>query len=188
MPGGVRLADFLAHSAHSPAHEEKSQQPQFHLRVVDGLTLTPTLFLSRNRNKPLFSRAIHRKEDFLASIEASNMTSRGRGRPGARPAPEPSAAPGGRRSARGQPPQQAQQQDNIDSQIDPAITGDTTGSMAPPPPPTAKKGRSQSEENAHVKDIPRRGARPAASQAASVASINSVPTSSQDLQSEWRGL
>lgn len=168
--------------------KKNHNNPQFHLRVVDGSTLTPTLLLSRNRDKTLFSRAIHRKEDFLASIEASNMTSRGRGRPGARPAPEPSAAPGGRRSARGQPPQQAQQQDNIDSQIDPAITGDTMGSMAPPPPPTAKKGRSQSEENAHVKDIPRRGARPPASQAASVASINSLPTSSQDLQSEWRGL
>ncbi|KAK1825742.1 hypothetical protein QBC39DRAFT_387227 [Podospora conica] len=114
------------------------------------------------------------------------MTSRGRGRHGPRSSAEPVAAPGGRRSARGQqPPQVQEEQDSIESQIDPAITGDTTGSMAPPPPPTAKKARSQSQENAHAKDIPRRGARPAASQAASVASINSVPTSSQDLQSTW---
>lgn len=102
------------------------------------------------------------------------MGGRGRGRVPTRQTSEPAGPPpaAGRRSTR-------QQQQQLDPQIDPAITAAQAADMPPPPIPGSKRARSQEKDvSGRVADVARRGTR-RDTRAESIASVNSLPTSSQ---------
>ncbi|KAK0729679.1 hypothetical protein B0H67DRAFT_547781 [Lasiosphaeris hirsuta] len=101
------------------------------------------------------------------------MGGRGRGRGPTRQSAEPTAPPAaGRRSTR-------QQQQQLDPQIDPAITTAQAADMPPPPIPSSRRAQSQEKDvSSRVADVARRGTR-RDTRAESIASVNSLPTSSQ---------
>ncbi|KAK4452856.1 hypothetical protein QBC34DRAFT_376835 [Podospora aff. communis PSN243] len=113
------------------------------------------------------------------------MGGRGRGRPAARVPADPTAV-AGRRSTRGQQQQQQQaqqqqeqqpdgDQQHQDPRIDPAITATQVDAMPPPPVPAPARGRSQEGRR-----VARRGAPRDNNRGQSLASIQSVPESSQE--------